>query len=71
MSEEDPWRISGQLSPHQVRYYQQVLVVHANTPPTGGCPVCRVPRCDSWTTAFDALAVAGEPMADPSRWGGS
>ncbi|MFD0823910.1 hypothetical protein ACFQ0D_37580, partial [Micromonospora zhanjiangensis] len=70
MSEDNPWRISGQLSPYQVRYFQQVLVVHANSPTTGVCPVCGVPRCDTWVRAYDALALAGEPMADPSRWGG-
>jgi hypothetical protein len=58
----------GELSPEQVAYLRRVLDVHAGHPSTGLCAICAVRCCADWRDAFDRLAVAGQPMADPDRW---
>lgn len=61
----DPTR---ELSREQVAYLRRVLEVHANYPATGRCPVCAVRSCADWRGAFDCLAIAGQPMAEPHHW---
>jgi hypothetical protein len=61
----DPAR---ELSPEHVAYLRRVLDVHANHPSTGLCPICGVRSCADWRDAFDLLAAAGQPMAEPDRW---
>lgn len=63
--QSDPGR---ELSPEHIEYLRRVLDVHANHPSTGLCPVCAVRTCADWRDAFDCLAVAGHPMAEPDRW---
>jgi hypothetical protein len=58
----------GELSPEQVAYLRRVLDVHASHPSTGHCQVCGLRCCTDWRDAFDRLAVAGQPTADPDRW---
>ena len=58
-----------ELTPEQVVYQRQVLAVHTADPKTGVCPVCGVARCPDWTSAYDALAAAGQTMTDePPPW---
>jgi hypothetical protein len=61
----DPTR---ELSQEQIPYLRRVLTVHTNHPATGGCPVCAVRCCADWRDAFDGLAIAGQPMAEPDCW---
>jgi hypothetical protein len=57
------------LTDEQVAHYRQVLAAHAGKPELGGCPVCGVPRCPDWTTAYDMLAAAHQVMTEsPPPW---
>lgn len=57
------------LTPEQVAYYRRVLESHRTDPASGTCVVCGVARCQHWCNAFDRLAFAGHPMAEPDkRW---
>jgi hypothetical protein len=61
----DPQDLSDDLA----TYYRQVLVTHTTNAETKACPVCGVPRCPDWTSAFDTLAAAGQVMAaSPTPW---
>ena len=57
-----------ELPQEQVAYLRRVLDVHANHPATGRCPICGVRCCPDWRDAFDGLASAGHPMAEPDHW---
>jgi hypothetical protein len=66
--EESHWLPDPALSNEQVAYLRNVLTAHANDSRTGMCAVCRIPGCPDWRSAYDRLAVAGEPMAEPRLW---
>src|SRR2546427_518864 len=61
--------VDPELTVEQVAYQRRVLVTHTNDPETGLCPVCGVPRCRDWLSAYDTLAAAGQTMTDePPPW---
>jgi hypothetical protein len=45
-----------------------MLNTHRNDPSTGNCRVCNMRTCPDWRYAYDQLAAAGQPMAEPERW---
>jgi hypothetical protein len=56
------------ISPEHTDYLRAMLDTHANDPATGNCPVCHIRTCPDWRYAYDGLAAAGQPMAEPERW---
>lgn len=58
-----------ELSDELAAYYRQVLTAHATNPESGTCPVCNVPRCPDWRSAYDTLAAAHQLMSvEPPPW---
>jgi hypothetical protein len=67
MFQEQPGEAFNQLTP-QLAYLRHILDAHTTDPATAVCPVCGVPACPDWRFAYDQLAAAGQPMAEPARW---
>jgi hypothetical protein len=54
----EPRSLSVELAQH----YSDLLLVHADDPVLGACPVCLETRCAEWRYTFAQLVSAGEML---------